>query len=251
MSQNGHWSHFKLASLLIAMGVLLLGQSFFREATVKQNRAQLNGERHEESLAVRNLVKGCWIKQWWIPSYTTEWLLGNCRSLSRAPLGNADLRNADLRKANLSAAILRDADLRSANLSHANLRNADLSYADLSDADLSYADLSNGYWLSAADYSSTTFQDVNLSNANLFKANLSGSDLSNTILLNTDLRYARELVSSQLEGQEPPFLCNTHLPRYITVDPNRNCDNLPQVLVQRHGFKSLEAAEAYVDELAK
>ncbi|MGF1514761.1 MAG: pentapeptide repeat-containing protein, partial [Elainellaceae cyanobacterium] len=110
--------------------------------------------------------------------------------------------------------------------------HVDLSSAILRSANLSYADLSH----------------VDLSSANLSAADLSYADLSGAILLSTDLRHCKGFTSEQLTGNDGPLLCNIALPFRITdIDPNRDCDRLPQALSDRYGIP-LEEAQKIVDE---
>jgi uncharacterized protein YjbI with pentapeptide repeats len=182
--------------------------------------------------------------------------------LSNADLSNADLRSANLTYANLSNANLRDANLRSANLSHAilsstnlrdaNLRGANLRGANLCDANLCDANLSDanlrGANLRSANLSDANLRSANLSHANLSHANLSDTNLSDTNLNDADLRNADlrdahldhanlndanlghanlsdtgNLTEDQLTQAK---LCRTTIPNDITLDPNRDCEEL-------------------------
>ena len=159
---------------------------------------------------------------------------------SQAPDQCSDLSGADLRGANLGLANLSLADFSGADLSFAYLIRVDFSGADLALANLNDANLSG------ADLSS-----ANLSEANLRSANLRGANLRGGFLLYTDLRQAKNLTLKQLEDKEPPFLCNAALPKGFTVNPNRDCDRLPQALLKRfpYVFKTLEDAEREVNQL--
>ena len=55
-------------------------------------------------------------------------------------------------------------------------------------------------------------------------------DLSHAILLNTDFRTTKELTQEQLEGDNPPFICNSPLPEGMAINCNRDCDLLAPVL---------------------
>jgi energy-coupling factor transporter ATP-binding protein EcfA2 len=96
----------------------------------------------------------------------------------------------------------------------------------------------------------TPLSRFNLRNADLRVAVLRNAVLPDTILLSTNLQTARELVSSQMEGEAAPLLCNTQLPDNIQIDGDRDCDRLPQVLYGQYPwiFGSLEVAETYVNE---
>ena len=179
-------------------------------------------------------------------------------------LKSIDLQGADLADANLSNAYLIESDLRQTDLSEANLNNAylwetdfseaNLINANLSNTDLSNTNLSNAY-LWETNLSNADLSEANLSNADFSEANLSNTDLSNTNLSNsllfvTDLRAAKNLTSSQLEGERSPYLCNVALPDNITnIDPNRDCAKFPQLLSDRYSWQSLEEAQKFVDEV--
>ncbi|MEQ8956825.1 MAG: pentapeptide repeat-containing protein, partial [Coleofasciculus sp. C2-GNP5-27] len=113
-----------------------------------------------------------------------------------------------------SGVYLRDANLSGANLNYANLSDADLNCPLLSDANLS---------------------DANLSGALLFFVNS---------------RQVQNLEPLQLQAQHKPFLCNVALPSYShqpKVNPNRDCDRIPQLLSDRYNI-SLEEAQGIVNE---
>ncbi|AFZ21509.1 pentapeptide repeat-containing protein [Allocoleopsis franciscana] len=184
--------------------------------------------------------------------------------LINADLSGADLSGADLINANLSSAQLCGADLINANLSGADLINANLSGTDLINANLSGANLS-GANLRYANLSGANLSSANLSGANLKYANLSGADLNCTLLSDANLsnanlsgallffvnsREVRNLEPLQLQAQRSPFLCNVALPSYShqrKVNPNRDCDRIPQLLSDRYNI-SLEEAQGIVNE---
>ena len=143
---------------------------------------------------------------------------------SSVNLSRIKLPKASLVRANLSNAFLRDAFLRDA-----NLHDADLSNTFLGDADLSNAFLFN-----------TDLRDANLRDA----------DLSNAILINIDLRSTKAFAQAQIEGDDPPFICNTLLPEGVKIDRDRDCKILAEVLQERYPsrFKSLEQAQEFVNQ---
>lgn len=164
--------------------------------------------------------------------------------LSRANLGSADLNGAELGGANLNGANLNGANLISANLSGANLSGAKLRYADLSGADLRYANLCN------ADLRQANLSGADLNCALLSNANLSDTNLSGALLFYINSRDVQNLESLQLEAEPSPFLCNVALPAYSkkpSVNPNRDCDRIPQLLSARYDI-SLEEAQEIVYE---
>jgi uncharacterized protein YjbI with pentapeptide repeats len=158
--------------------------------------------------------------------------------LSKAKLFGADLRSADLSGADLSGAKLNSsAKLNSADLNGADLSGADLSGADLSGADLSYADLSYAD-LSGANLSDAQLSHAKLSHAKLIKAKLVEAKLFRTQLFNVDLSdadlnganfshanlsHAQNLTIEQLQKAK---LCDTTLPKRITLNWNRDCKAL-------------------------
>lgn len=165
-------------------------------------------------------------------------------NLSGTDFSHANLSDADLSGANLSDANFSGADLISVNLSGANLRGANLQYANFSGANLRYANL-RGADLRHANLSGADLNCAFLSGANLSDANLSGA-----LLFYINSREVKNLEPLQLEAQPSPFLCNIALPAYSkqpNVDPNRDCDRIPQLLSARYDI-SLEEAHEIVYE---
>lgn len=144
--------------------------------------------------------------------------LNQCSDLSSASLLYANLREANLKGANLNYAVLENAHLYRANLENAVLWRADLKGADL--------------------------RGVNFRGAYLDKTNL-----SHALLLLTDLKDSESLIQKQLEGKEGPLVCNVRFPKGIGVNPDRDCDRIPQELVKRFPdvFPNLQAAQKHVD----
>jgi hypothetical protein len=154
--------------------------------------------------------------------------------LNGADLNGADLSGADFIGANLIGANLNGANLSGANLKYANLSGADLRYTNLSGADLKYANLS-GVHLNCAILNEANFSDANLSGALLFFINS---------------REVLNLEPLQLKAEPSPYLCNVALPTYAhqpQVNPNRDCDRIPQLLSDRYDI-SLEEAQKIVNE---
>ncbi|MBE9068979.1 pentapeptide repeat-containing protein [Leptolyngbya cf. ectocarpi LEGE 11479] len=155
-------------------------------------------------------------------------------NFNRANLSDANLRNAKLRYANLRYANLSDVDFYGADFYATDLRSADLRSADLHSAKLNYANLS----------------DANFNGANLSDANLRNADFNSTIFLSTDLRTTKGLTKRQLEGENPPYICNSPLSDNLGIESgkDRDCGKLANILHQRYPdrHKSLEAAEEFV-----
>ncbi|PSR16644.1 pentapeptide repeat-containing protein [filamentous cyanobacterium CCP3] len=149
-------------------------------------------------------------------------------------LSGVDLSDADFSGVDLSGVDLSGANLSGANLRYANLSGANLKYTNLSGADLRYANLSG------ADLNCTLLTDANLSDANL----------SGALLLFVNSRETQNLEPMQLEAKPSPFLCNVALPAYASrpdVNPNRDCDRIPQLLSARYSI-SLKEAQEIVNE---
>ncbi|MGB7084365.1 MAG: pentapeptide repeat-containing protein [Phormidesmis sp.] len=164
--------------------------------------------------------------------------------LSGADLSGANLNGADLRYANLSGANLGGANLIDANLGGANLNGADLRYANFSGADFRHADLSS------ADLRYANLSGADLNCTLLRYANLSDANLSGALLFFVNSREVKNLEPLQLKAKPSPFLCNAALPSYSShpdVNPNRDCDRIPQLLSDRYDIP-LEEAQGIVDE---
>ncbi|MEP0914610.1 pentapeptide repeat-containing protein [Leptolyngbya sp. FACHB-711] len=174
-----------------------------------------------------------------------------------ADLSRTNLSDAILCNARLSSAILCDAILCGATLSHAILSRADLCCADLCYTDLSGTDLNGAIFCDAilshailndADLSSADLSGVDLSGTDLSGANLSGVNFQEAILLALNLSKSKELSRDQLTGLNPPLLCAANLPDGMKDLSNRDCDRLPQVLMDRYpdNFKTLDEAREYM-----
>ncbi len=168
-------------------------------------------------------------------------------NLQGTHLLNANLPRASLKDTNLQGACLVNANLQGAVLWKANLQGAYLLGADLQGAYLLGANLQGAYLVNA-NLQGAYLLDANLQGAYLWKANLQGADLRDTklndgILLATDLRQTQNLTPDQLTGEHPPLLCNVTLPATITgINPHRDCDRIPQKLVEGNWGMSLEDA---------
>ncbi|MDJ0705106.1 MAG: pentapeptide repeat-containing protein [Leptolyngbyaceae cyanobacterium MO_188.B28] len=135
-------------------------------------------------------------------------------NLQGAFLWEANLQGAYLWWANLEGATLSGADLQGATLLAANLQGADLWRADLQGANLNIANL----------------QDANLFYANLEGANLGRANLQGANLWSANLSGAQNLTKEQLTQAK---LCETNFPEDITLNPNRNCEELKRELQER------------------
>ncbi len=182
----------------------------------------------------------------------------NNADLSGSKLVGVDLSEADLSKSNISGANLSQSHLLSTNLTSANMTGSNLTSAtlyrvNLKSTNLSLANLSTTYLLGSnltgANLSKANFTAANLAEANLAQAILYRANLSKAILLSTDLRSAKYLSREQLEGIASPLLCKTLLPQSISINPDRDCATLPQVLLKRYPniYKNIELAKSYVN----
>ena len=117
-------------------------------------------------------------------------------------------------------------------------------FAYLSGAYLRYA------YLSGADFNCANLSGADLNCALISDATLSDANLSGALLFFINSREALNLEPFQLKAQPSPFLCNVALPAYAQqprVNPNRDCDRIPQLLSARYDI-SLEEAQGIVDE---
>jgi uncharacterized protein YjbI with pentapeptide repeats len=251
-----------------------------REAEVKRQYERLSGRT--QRLAMLNLTAGCphmaenrWghhfvgTQVYGLERYVLERLYGNCRSLSRKALAPLDLRRvnfalvnlswADLHEtnfnqANLTSAHLKFTNLRQATFKRADLRSANLESADLRQANFRRADLSRAN-LRFANLQGTNFNRTTMT-ATLFTGSLSNASFRRSILLGSDLRLA-QLNRGQIQGKNAPFLCNVALPSSLlrgrAINPNRDCDRIPRILLRRHPqiFKTLQEAKAHVAAIRK
>ncbi len=100
-----------------------------------------------------------------------------------------------------------------------------------------------------------------LSGANFVETNLSAVDsrqanLSRSILLGTDLRDVEDLKPEQLNPvdskKDPPYLCHVALPinlKNAGISPDRDCEDIPGLLVERSYSKSVEEAKNLVNKI--
>lgn len=177
-----------------------------------------------------------------------------------ADLSHADLSNAILSGARLSSAILCDAILCGATLSHTIFSRADLCCADLCYTDFKGADLNDAILCDAifshailygANLSGADLCCADLSGADLSSANLSGANLQEAILLASNLSKSKGLSRDQLTGVNPPLLCAAKLPDGMEDLSDRDCDRLPQALMDRYpdNFKTLDEAKEYMESI--
>ncbi|MBT9312732.1 nSTAND1 domain-containing NTPase [Leptothoe kymatousa] len=270
----------KIASLLLLLPPIV--DYSLHQWKIDQLYSKLNGaERNDPRGSVNSLTKDCGKRRGALTSYLIERATGEyCRSLANerftpeanldsvnlyranlsfATLDRANLSFATLDRANLSFATLDSANLYSATLDRANLYSANLDRATLDSANLYRATLDSATLDSANLYSANLYSanlySANLYSANLYRANLDSANLYranlySAIFLATDLRTTQKLTTNQLEGKNPPLLCNSPLPADIKIDQDRDCDQLADILHQRYParFNSLEAAEEYINE---
>ena len=264
--------------VLLVIPAFLADYSFHTFTKIDPYYRQLDrDDKQAEKSAVLHLISDCGKTNGEVTGYFIERFQNQyCRPLEGKDLRDADLRDAGfsyanlshafLGKADLSHAFLNDADLSHAMLSSANLSSAflskadlskallgyaDLSYAFLSDADLSKADLDSAFlnsaFLSGADLSGANLNRADLSYADFHDADLHDADLSKAIILAAELSNSKNLTEEQLSEENHPYLCNVNLPRNITgINPDRDCDDIPQLLSDRYGY-SLEDAQQIVD----
>lgn len=167
--------------------------------------------------------------------------------LSGATLELAQLNEAVLKEANLTGADLSDAILESAQLNRAILEDANLTGVDLAAADLSSVILTKAN-LTAADLSKADVTEADVTGAILTEATLTDANFAAAILLGTDLSKVKNLTPEQLQGEQPPYICHARLPQELEIEPERDCNLLPEVLSERYPgvFDDIAKAEKAV-----
>lgn len=226
-----------LVSLLLVPTLIL--ENYLREIKIDKHYASLNSEnQYEVQQAILALTGGCYGNPQndrdfiLIFKYFTEHVIGNCRSLSGRNLNEVDLRYADLLSTDFSGA-----NLNGANLQYATLGEAEFRYADLSNAVLRNANLSSANF-SRANFSGANLREAKLYGAFLLYANFEGASLSSADLgpayieganfNSSDLSYAN--FYSVQDASEQQFisakLCRTELPGGMSLNPNRDCEEL-------------------------
>ena len=182
--------------------------------------------------------------------------------LEGAVLWDAHLEGASLIGAHLEGASLIGAHLEGASLIGAHLEEAILTRAHLEGADLGSAHLEGAFFyqthLEGASLIGTNLEGASLIGAHLegadFRsarlegASLIGAHLEEAISLGVNLSKVKDLTAEQLQGAK---LCATTLPEGIDLDPNRDCKQMPDVLVERYKGLSLDRAKAAVEAAMK
>ncbi|PZV06602.1 MAG: hypothetical protein DCF32_09490 [Leptolyngbya sp.] len=133
-----------------------------------------------------------------------------------------NLSGLNLRRVHLSGLDFQEADLERTNLKKAHLERTNLEEADLENANLKKAHLVEAN-LEKADLKKVNLEEADLESANLKRADLSHANLERAFLLNANFEGAVDLTQDQLALAE---LCRTTLPEGITLDPNRDCEEL-------------------------
>lgn len=162
-------------------------------------------------------------------------------------LQTADLKFANFKGYKLPKITFRGADLRGTNLASADLREAVLVSANLS----CHQRNTQKFWSWVPFLPQATEQVcANLQGTNLQNANLNGTVLNGAILLSTDLRQAQGLTQQQLNGDQPPLLCNAGLPAEFSSLQNRDCLTIVNKLhEQSHNeFPTFKQAQEFVEE---
>jgi len=196
-----------------------------------------------------------------VSEQTAELMSANFQKVN---LTESDLEEAFLALSNFQEAILGENNLQGADLLKSNLQKARLIANNLQGADLLQSNLQKAHLiannLQGADLSQSNLQEAIVIANNLQGADLSDTDLDNALLINMDLRTVTGLVQEQLEGDNPPFICNTPVPEPFGIDKDRDCDKLAQALLENFpeqedededpwSFSSLEKAEEFIQGL--
>jgi len=170
-------------------------------------------------------------------------------SFSGADLDNTIFENAWLHEVGFVQSRLWSVNFTGANLSNVVFSDALITGAIFYEADLSEAILVDTV-LKESDFSNAILRYALLENLELGETRFEATVFEKAIILSVDLRKADGLEESQFIGITQPFICNSPLPESIVVDQDRDCEVLPSILQERYpyGFKTLEEAEAHINE---
>lgn len=141
-------------------------------------------------------------------------------------------------------------DLSNSNFSNSNFQNVDFSKAKLQHVDFSSANLT-GANLSDADLHYAYFNQTKLSGTQLRDPI---GRIDGVIFLNVDLRSVQWLNTQQLSLIPPslqPLFCGVALPTSLDINPNRDCDKIPQELSDRFDDISFSSAQEIVGDAKK
>ncbi|PSN15836.1 hypothetical protein C7293_05505 [filamentous cyanobacterium CCT1] len=135
--------------------------------------------------------------------------------------GNADFSNAKFTGVNMRGFSLRHFEFSGAKFRYVNLEDADLEYAYFHNASFKKVNLKNAK-LNQAEFFRADLRGANLSGASLSGSYFTLTNLRKTILNDADLSKT-SLTKMQLMHSK---ICRTTLPDGITLDPNRDCEEL-------------------------
>ena len=141
------------------------------------------------------------------------------------------LCNEYLRGTKLSKIIMINPVFETANLSNSNFHGATLINSNFKGASIAYSDFRDsllmGSDFSCSDKNKTcsdlwgaNFENSKLIDANFKKAFLEKTSFRKSDLTNANLDEAQYLTEEQLQGA---ILCQTTLPKYLSISGNRNC----------------------------
>lgn len=152
------------------------------------------------------------------------------------------MRGADLSHAYLKDAYLVETDLRRGILCKTCLEGADLTKAHLEESYLTEANLERAILRGAF------LEKAFLKQTLLKKTNFIETDLRETTFLGIDLGKVKGLTIRQLTEEPSPYLCAIALPEdFITIEPYRNCEQIPKILAERDSRLSITDAKALVN----
>ncbi|MBE9069253.1 pentapeptide repeat-containing protein [Leptolyngbya cf. ectocarpi LEGE 11479] len=169
-------------------------------------------------------------------------------TLHKANLTSANLRFAELSEVDLSESVLRNADLSGADLRGAKFGAAELLEADLSNANLWGTDLSKVSFSVASDRDAESDTSAILCGAVLLEVDLRNQNLDHP---GTVYRLFEDSESEKCQDPEfettqrtSPYICKVRFPEGFTrIDPNRDCDEMQGVLLNRYNISARDAVK--------
>ncbi|MEM8640654.1 MAG: pentapeptide repeat-containing protein [Cyanobacteria bacterium P01_G01_bin.54] len=133
----------------------------------------------------------------------------------KARLQNTNFSNSDFNYVNLREAKLQNANFSDSDLRYVNFQVANLESTTFEDSDLSHSTFEKAILIN------TSFSKSNLSYANFQRATLQNINLEQSILFKSDFSDAIVLDISDFDKS---LICQTTLPKSLSVDPNRDCE---------------------------
>lgn len=220
----------------------------FKQQIFSQHKQELSdGESQEATFKLPRIISEQTVFFWKVNFQELELWESN---LQKAVFWHSNLKKVQFFDSNFQEAQLRLNDFQEAVFSNSQFQQTNLSKTNFQKANLS----ANNF--QGVDWSDSNLQKAVLVANNLQGANLSGTNLDRALLIDMDWQTVTGLVQEQLEGDNPPLLCNTLVPKEFGIDKDRDCSKLAQALLDhfpkqdnKRGYSSLAEADTYLKTL--